>query len=127
MIKSVLLKKCHSKLKANLYLTELNSRGIYAFISNEHTTDMIPFGDGGYELRVEITRLDDALTIIEEMDDNYQAEEEFYEATKDDIAYEKLKNDRKVAREKRDVMTYILLAIIIISIVTIYALRNRIL
>ena len=127
MIKSVLLKKCHSKLKANLYINELNSRGIYTYISNEHTTDMIPFGDGGYELRVEIDKLDAALVIIEEMDANYKAEEEFYDATHDDINYEKLKTDRQIAKDKRQKLTYVLLALFILLLLTAYVFRNAIL
>ena len=101
-------------------------RGIYTFIENEHYTDMIPFGDGGYELRVEIDKLDKALTIIEEMDASFQKEEDFHEATQEDIAYEKLKNDRKEWKRKRDVFTYILLTLFIILLLASYIYRNRI-
>lgn len=127
MIKSVLLKKCHSKLKADLYINELNSRGIYTYISNEHTADMIPFGEGGYELRVEIDKLDAALKVIEEMDENYVAEEEFYEATQEDIAYEKLKSERQKIKNKRDKLTYILLSLFILLLLIAYISKNSIL
>ena len=88
---------------------------------------MIPFGDGGYELRVEIDKLDAALVIIEEMDANYKAEEEFYDATHDDINYEKLKTDRQIAKDKRQKLTYVLLALFILLLLTAYVFRNAIL
>ncbi len=127
MIRSVLLKKCYNKLKANLYLNELNSRGIYTFIQNEHVTDMIPFGDGGYELHVDIDKLDEALTIIEKMDSNYKEEEDFREATKEDIEYEKLKTDRAKAQNRKSVWTYIILGIAILLLLFVFLNRNEIL
>ena len=127
MIKSVFLKSCFSKLKANLYINELNSRGIYAFLKNEHTSEIIPLGGGGHDIHVDIDRLDEALTIIEEMDANYEKEESFHEATQEDIEYEQLKQQRAVEKKKSDVRSYILLGFSIVILLIAYLLRNKIL
>jgi hypothetical protein len=88
---------------------------------------MIPFGDGGYELHVDIDKLDEALTIIEKMDSNYKEEEDFREATKEDIEYEKLKTDRAKAQNRKSVWTYIILGIAILLLLFVFLNRNEIL
>ena len=127
MIKSVFLTSCFSKLKANLYVNELNSRGIYTFLKNEHTSEIIPLGGGGHEIHVDIDRLDEALTIIEEMDANFEKEESFHEATQEDIEYEQLKQRRALEKEKSNVRSYILLGVAIAILLIAYLFRNKIL
>ena len=127
MIQSVLLKRCYDSIKANFYINELNNRGIYAFLQNEHTTGLIPFGDGGYMIHVHIDKLDEAARIIEELEKNETAEVDFTEADQDDIAYEKLKTERKNKTSKRHRLTNIILIAGIILLLVIYILRGQIL
>lgn len=127
MIRSVLLKVCFEKIKANLYVNELNSRGIYAFIANENTSDIIPLGGGGYEVHVDIDKLDEALTIIEKMDKNYEKEEDFREATQEDIAYEKLKHERSDTKKSVSMMSYLIVGILIAMLLIVFISRNKIL
>lgn len=127
MIKSVLLKRCYSSIKANFYINELNNRGIYAFLFNEHTTDLIPFGDGGYMIHVEIDKLAEASDIILELEENEKAEEDFTEATMEDIEYEKLKTEREIeTKKKHKILNIIVFGSILIILIS-YLLKGRIL
>jgi len=127
MIKAVFLKTCFSKFKADLYINELNSRGIYSFIANEASSDLLPWGGGGYELQVDADKLDEALTIIEEMDANYEAEENFHDATKEDIEYEKIKTEREEERNSGSWLTYFVMGVAIVLLLIVYVFRNKIL
>ena len=127
MIKSVLLKRCYDSIKAHFYVNELNSRGIYAFIFNEHVTDLIPFGDGGYLIHVNIDQLDEAATIIEELERNEQVEETFHDANHDDIAYEKLKTEREADKAKRHKITMAILVIAIALVLLKYLFDGKVL
>jgi len=127
MIKSVLLKRCYDSIKANFYINELNARGIYAFLFNEHVTDLIPFGDGGYLIHVDIDKLDEATKIIEELEANEQKEEDFRDATMDDIEYEKLKTDRAELKKKQHRITNIILIALILIVLISYFIKGSIL
>lgn len=118
MIQSVLLKRCYDSVKAHMYINELNNRGIYAFLFNEHSTDLIPFGDGGYLIHVNADQLDEAATIIEELEKQETKEAEFHDATMDDIEYEKLKSEQQKSNQKkhRIIMIGVIALIILILI-----------
>lgn len=127
MIQSVLLKRCYDSVKAHFYVNELNNRGIYAFIFNEHSTDLIPFGDGGYLIHVNADDLAEASDIILELEKIDSAEEDFREATIDDIEYEKLKTERAENKKKNHHITmYILIGAIVLILLS-YFLRGSIL
>lgn len=68
MIKSIFLYETTDSIKANLYINELNSRGIYAFINSEHTTDIIPFVVGGYRIHVNADQFEDASELIDKLE-----------------------------------------------------------
>ena len=103
MIKSILLTIVQDSMKANFIVNELNNRGIYAFINNEHTTDIIPYASNGYMIHVEMDKFEDANVFLEEIKDRDIAEPDFKEADKQDIEYEKLKTERKamIAKSQR--------------------------
>lgn len=108
-------------------MNELKSRGIYAYLAGEHTTNLIPFGDGGYKIHVDADRLDEAMTILEEMDDNFNKEDDFREADQEEIEYEQLKNDRAVQKESRSKMSNVIIVVVILILIVLYIIRGQIL
>ncbi len=65
MIQSVFLKHFKEKSQAELFQSILQAKGIYVFIASEDNKEGLMDSEG-YELHVEINKLDQALSFIEE-------------------------------------------------------------
>lgn len=100
MIKSILLTTVQDSIKANFIVNQLTNQGIYAFINNEHTTDIIPYASSGYQIHVELDKYEEASEFLDEIKDKDLAEPDFKEADEQDIEYEKLKSQRKAMIQK---------------------------
>jgi len=89
----IILKNFYFESKARLYIARLEEAGIPAFLSNVNTTTFIPFGHGGITLHVRKEDARQALAIIKELDaidsGEKPSEENFHDAEKEDILFEK--------------------------------------
>ena len=50
--KQVIVARYYDSIRAHLAVNALQNSGIEAFLQNEFMSDMMPFGDGGYIIRV---------------------------------------------------------------------------
>jgi hypothetical protein len=77
---------------ASLYMAQLQQAGIPAFIAYSHFNSMLPVGDSGIYLYVRLEDRDNALKLLNDIDEEARQEREqehFREATHADIAYER--------------------------------------
>ncbi len=87
-----IIKRFYSEVQANIYFIRLKESGIKCFLSSENMSSVLPLGDGGFMLNVALDQFEDAVEIIhlidQEQKENIQ-KQDFREATKEDILYEK--------------------------------------
>jgi hypothetical protein len=76
---------------ASLYQAKLADANIQSFLSNQHTSNLIPFGDGGILLHVKKLDLERSVEIIKATHADFlnRPKGEFYDADLGDIEYEK--------------------------------------
>lgn len=94
-IKIEAFKSFEDRTLAYLFKSKLESHGIAAFISNEHTSDLIHIFQAGYILNIEQKHFEQANALYEEfmIDMATKPEEDFRDATHADIEYEKQLNE----------------------------------
>ncbi len=91
------IRKFSSVLEANLFSARLKSEGIRCFVANADSVTFVPV-EGGIRLFVRKDQKDLALQILQDMEAKNVAGNEhytFYEADKEDIAFEKALRSRE--------------------------------
>ncbi len=83
--------------QARVYAAKLNESDIPCFISNANSITAFPLGGGGIGLHVIESNSTKALQLIKEMDEanKQNIEEDFSEADKEDIEYQKSLHEKK--------------------------------
>lgn len=121
----ITLKFFYIHSQAELYAVRLRSEGIKCFVSNAHTSTLIPLGQGGIGLHVNKQDAERATEIVNSLDllNRTDPEENFYDADKDDILYEKEKRSKNFNRKSPLVVLLIGLLIILLLVMIIVRLR----
>ena len=93
-----ILRRFYSNIEANIYLIKLKEGGINCFLSSENISTILPLSDGGVLLNVAEDQLEEAVDLLaqinaEEME--VVQNEDFRDATKEDIYYTKKVKDRE--------------------------------
>ena len=87
----VIVRRFVNEPQAAVYQAILHNAGISCFLSNTHTGTLIPFVNGGFLLHVMKDDVQDALQIIQKLDENARTrvDTDYRDADLGDIAYEK--------------------------------------
>ena len=95
-VRIVLVKSFDDRIVASVYAARLKEEGIPCFISSSRITDVLPTGFSGMGLHVRETDVKMANRIIAKMDflSQKEIEEDFREATLDDIEFQKALNQK---------------------------------
>ena len=114
----VILRRFVHEGQANIYAARLHEAGIDTFISNATTGGMLPFIPGGFVMHVAETNYEDALEIIEKMDDNLKVQSnlDYRNADIEDIEYEHSVYRREQKMERRE-GKYIAIFIIVLALI----------
>ncbi len=105
--RTVTIKYFYFESEARLYAARLSDAGIKCFVSNANTGTVIPVGEGSIGLHVRNEDLKLARQIVTQLDVKAQTtitNENFRDADKDDIAYE-----RKLYEQGKGGINYIVL------------------
>ena len=126
-----IIRKFYNESEATLYKIRLEDQGISCFISNAISSTILPFNDGGVILHVKDTDIEEALTIIENIDKEtaLPKDEDFKDADMGDIFYEKSRYDHEMRLEKSDKrelwIFYALIIAILIYVVLYFFITNK--
>lgn len=93
-----ILKRFYSNVEANIYLLKLKEEGINCFLSDENISTILPLSDGGASLNVAEDQIPIAIGIMEKISNENKLssdDEDFRDATMDDILYKKKINDHE--------------------------------
>lgn len=94
-VKVVVARYFYFDSEAYLYAARLRESGINCFVSNSNAIAAVPLGNGGIGLHVKEQDLQEALSLIKEIDQQEPIEQDFREADHEDIAYERAVNEKK--------------------------------
>lgn len=117
-----IIKRFYSNVEANIYYLRMQKAGIICFLSNENISTILPLSDGGVLLNVSVDQLEEANEIIELIDRENTVDvdkQDFREANKEDILYEKKISEHEKWLEsgwidKKTVSTILLVLFVII-------------
>jgi tetrahydromethanopterin S-methyltransferase subunit F len=88
----VIIRRFYSNVEANIYFLQLQDSGIACFLSQENISTILPLADGGVFLNVASDQIPEANELISKIDqenENNKKDENFRDATVEDIYYEK--------------------------------------
>lgn len=113
----VIVKKETFEARANLMVSVLNQENIDAYITNDTMATMLPIQNSGYIVRVRERDLIAAQEIIADFEGkiNTRVEEDFRDADKDDIEYQKelIENEEIVGKANSTQLLYLLFVVIL--------------
>ena len=94
----MILRRFYSNIEANIYLIRMKEAGINCFLSSDNISTILPLSDGGVLLNVSEDQIHEAANLLvqinaEEME--VVQNEDFRDATKEDIYYTKMVKDRE--------------------------------
>lgn len=87
-----IVRRFYSQVEANIYYIRLKEAGINCFLSQENISTILPLSDGGVFLHVSTDELASAYDVIQQIDkekEEHKKDQDFRDATKEDIYYEK--------------------------------------
>jgi len=87
-----IIRRFYSNVEANIYYLKLENAGINCFLSQENISTILPLSDGGVFLNVANQDLQIAAELLKDIDNQKEvnkSSQDFREATKEDIYYEK--------------------------------------
>lgn len=86
------IRRFYSSVEANIFFLQLQDAGIACFLSHENISTILPLSDGGVFLNVAASQIVEAKELMQKIDvekvEN-KKQENFRDATKEDIFYEK--------------------------------------
>ena len=92
-IETAMVKTFTFEGEAHLYAAQLRAAGIVCFIAESSTSNLTPFVYGNIRLFVRKVDCAEAMRIIADLDKQEAPEEDFREATREDIEYERRKHE----------------------------------
>ncbi len=87
-----IVRRFYSNVEANIYYLRLTEGGINCFLSQENISTILPLSDGGVVLNVVLEQVDESLLLMKDIESDIETNkvsQDFREATKEDIYYEK--------------------------------------
>jgi tetrahydromethanopterin S-methyltransferase subunit F len=88
----IIIRRFYSNIEANIYFLQLQDAGIACFLSQENISTILPLADGGVFLNVASDQVEEANELMSKIDlekEKNKKEENFRDATVEDIYYEK--------------------------------------
>ncbi len=87
-----IIKRFYSDIEANIYFLKFQEAGIQCFLSSENISTILPLSDGGVFLNVAENQFHESILLIKAIEEdqlNNIENEDFKDATKEDIYYNK--------------------------------------
>ncbi len=119
----VTIKYVSDSLKGQLMLSALADKGIQALQIHDTLSTVLPLGIGSSQIQVKPDFVEEAIRIIADVEAKFveRPEDDFREASKEDIFYEKSINDEEEKLKNANILPmYIVFAILIVGLVVAY-------
>ncbi|WP_235297877.1 hypothetical protein [Portibacter marinus] len=121
-----IIRRFYSNVEAKIYFLRLQEAGIHCFLSQENISTILPLSDGGVFLNVATDDLEKAvelMSVIDQEKEDNKNNQDFREATKEDIYYEKsvLEHEKKLESGwlNGDVVSVVILMMFFVVIIMI--------